>query len=305
MPTDNRDRGRIALVTSGDHAHLDEDLAPIVEALAALEVSAEVVDWHDEGFDWSSVDLAVIRSPWDYTWQLDAFLEFAARVDAATTLANPLAVLRWNTDKRYLRELAQADVPVVPTEWLEPGDEINLPADGEYVIKPAVSAGSRDAGRFDLSDAAQRELAGKHTRGLLDRGLTAMVQPYFDAVDTAGETALLFMAGHFSHAIRKAPLLTGPDTAVDGLFRFEEITPRQASKTELDTAEAVLAAIPAERADELLYARVDLIPAADGQPVLLELELAEPSLFLARDNGAAARFAAAIGTHLDRVLKTG
>jgi hypothetical protein len=292
----------VALATCRQYAKLDEDDRLVIPSLAEQGIRAEPAVWDDPTVNWSSFDLVVVRSTWDY---IDCRNDFLAWADSIPCLANAADVLRWNTDKRYLRELAQADVPVVPTEWLEPGDEINLPADGEYVIKPAVSAGSRDAGRFDLSDAAQRELAVKHTRGLLDRGLTAMVQPYLDAVDTAGETALLFMAGHFSHAIRKAPLLTGPDTAVDGLFRFEEITPRQASKAELDTAEAVLAAIPAERADELLYARVDLIPAADGQPVLLELELAEPSLFLARDNGAAARFAAAIGTHLDRVLKTG
>ncbi len=293
---------RVALATCREYEQLDEDDRLVIPALAEWGVRAEPAVWDDPSVDWNAYDLVVIRSTWDYIDRRDDFLAWAASVP---NLANGPDVLRWNTDKRYLRELAQAGVPVVPTEWLDPGDEVALPSAGEYVIKPAISAGSRDTGRFDLSDSMQRELAVKHARDLLRRGAMAMVQPYLDAIDTVGETALLYMAGQFSHAIRKAPLLAGPDTAVEGLFRAEKITPRQASKAELDTAEAVLAAVPAEATRDLLFARVDLIPDAEGRPVLLELELAEPSLFLAHDDRAASRFAAAIGTHLDRVLKTG
>ena len=293
---------RVALATCREFAQLDEDDRLVIPALAEQEIRAEPAVWDDPAVDWDAYDLVVVRSTWDYIDYRDKYLAWAGSVPR---LANTADILRWNTDKRYLHELAQAGVRVVPTEWLEPGDEIALPGDGEYVIKPAISAGSRDAGRFDLSDSAQRELAVKHAQDLLDSGATAMVQPYLDAVDTSGETAVLFLAGRFSHAIRKAPLLAGPDTAVDGLFRAEEITPRQASSAELETAGAALAAIPAELANDVLYARIDLIPDAEGQPVLLELELAEPSLFLAHEGRAASRFAAAIGTHLDRVLKTG
>ncbi|HEX6234509.1 MAG TPA: hypothetical protein VFZ63_15385 [Jiangellaceae bacterium] len=292
---------RVALATCRDFAQLDQDDRLVIPALAVSGIRAEPAVWNDPTVDWHSYDLVVVRSTWDYVDSRDDFLHWA---ESVPRLANDADLLRWNTDKRYLRELAQADVPVVPTEWLDPGDELDLPADGEYVIKPAISAGSRDTGRFDLADPVQRELAGKHAGGLLDQGATVMVQPYLDAVDAAGETALLFLGGQFSHAIRKGPLLTGPDTAVDGLFRSEEITARQASMAERDTAEAALAALPGDTAQALLYARVDLIPNAAGQPVLLELELAEPSLFLGYDDGAAPRFAAAIGTHLDRVLKT-
>jgi glutathione synthase/RimK-type ligase-like ATP-grasp enzyme len=219
-------------------------------------------------------------------------------------LANPVEVLRWNTDKIYLRELAAAGAPVVPTTWIVPGDAIELPGDGVVVAKPSVGAGSRDAGRFDLGRAADRELAGKHVRGLVERGATVMVQPYLDAVDVYGETALLFLGGEFSHAVGKAALLAGPDTEVEGLFREETITARQPSVEERAAAESVLAAASTFVKEPLLYARVDLLPGADGRPVLLELELSEPSLFLGHEVGAASRFADAIGTHLDRVLKT-
>jgi hypothetical protein len=294
-------KARVALATCRQYALLDEDDRLAIPALAEHGIAAEPAVWDDPTVDWHSYDLVVVRSTWDYVDSRDDFLSWA---ESVPRLANTADVLRWNTDKRYLRELAQANVPVVSTDWFDAGDELSLPAVGEYVIKPAISAGSRDTGRFNLADSAQRELAVKHAGGLLDRGATVMVQPYLDAVDTAGETALLFLGGQFSHAIRKAPLLTGPDTAIDGLFRSEEITAREASTAELDTAEAALAALPEDSARALLYARVDLIPDAAGQPVLLELELAEPSLFLGHDDGAAPRFAAAIGTHLDRVLKT-
>lgn len=292
---------RVALATCREFAELDEDDRLVIPALAERKILAEPAVWDDPAIDWETYDLVVVRSTWDYIDHRGKYLAWAGSVPR---LANTAGILRWNTDKRYLRELAQAGVPVVPTEWLEPGEEVALPGDGEYVIKPSISAGSRDTGRFDLSDPAQRELAVKHAHGLLDRGATAMVQPYLDAVDTSGETAVLFLAGRFSHAIRKAPLLAGPDTAVEGLFRAEEITPRQASKAELDAAEAALAAVPVELASDVLYARIDLIPDGEGRPVLLELELTEPSLFLAHDARAASSFAAAIGTHLDRVLKT-
>ena len=293
---------RVALATCREFDQLDEDDRLVVPALAAWGVRAEPAVWDDPTVDWTAFDLVVIRSTWDYIDRRDDFLAWAGSVP---NLANGVDVLRWNTDKRYLCELAEAGVPVLPTEWLDPGDEVALPSGGEYVIKPAISAGSRDTGRFDLADPAQRELAVRHAQDLLHRGATAMVQPYLDAIDSVGETALLFMAGQFSHAVGKASLLTGPDTAVEGLFRAEKITPRQASTAELETAEAAVAAVPAMPAHDLLYARVDLIPDADGRPVLLELELAEPSLFLGHDDRAASRFAAAIGTHLDRVLKTG
>lgn len=120
-----------------------------------------------------------------------------------------------------------------------------------------------------------------------------MIQPYLSAIDTAGETALVFLGGRYSHAIRKGALLTGPDVGVEGLYREEEIAPREPSAAERAVAERVLDAVPFDRAS-LLYARVDLIPDAAGVPVLLELELTEPSLFLAHAAGAPERLAEAV-----------
>jgi hypothetical protein len=313
----------VALVTCREFPNLDEDDRLVLPELATRGITAVPVSWDDDAVDWDGFDLAVVRSTWDY---VDRPGEFLAWAQSVPRLANPASVLRWNTDKRYLRDLAGAGVPVVPTTWLEPGDAVQLPATGSgvepggpqegghqapmitgvetIVAKPSIGAGSRDAGRFDLTSPTDRELATKHIQRLLDHGETAMVQPYLEAVDTVGETALLFTGGEFSHAVRKAALLRGPDTDVEGLFREEEITARLPAIAERAVAKAALAAVAAIAPAELLYARVDLLPDDDGRPVLLELELSEPSLFLRTDARAASRFAAAIGTHLDRVLKT-
>lgn len=290
------------MATCREWPGLEDDERLVLPELDTWGIVGEPVIWDDPAVDWASYDLTVVRSTWDYVDRRD---EFVAWAESVPRLANPASVVHWNTDKRYLRDLAALGLPVTPTEWIGPGDEVRLPAAGVHVVKPSVGAGSRDAGRFDLGDQAEFALAVKHAEHLVERGDTVIVQPYLEAVDSYGETALLYFGGSFSHAIRKAALLSGPDTEVDGLYRIEKISPRQPSEAELMVGERILSALPVGRAQDLLYARVDVVPDESGQPVLLELELTEPSLFLAHGDGAASRFAAAIGTHLDRVLKTG
>jgi hypothetical protein len=290
---------RIALATAAEFADLDEDGPALIEALSQLGIAAEPAVWTDPRVDWSAYDLVVVRSTWDYFYRRDEFLAWADRVATTTRLANPAPVLGWNTDKTYLQALTEAGLPVVPTTWLAPGDPVTVPERGEYVVKPAVSAGSKDTNRYVAGE--HDDVAVAHTGALLAAGRTVMVQPYLDAVDTAGETALLYLGDRLSHAIRKAPLLTPGMEPVEGPYKEETITPREPSAAERAVAEQVLDALsdvaPHGR-DGLLYARVDLVPGADGAPVLLELELTEPSLFLGyggeSGGGAARRFAAAI-----------
>lgn len=293
-----RGEPRVALVTCAELGDLDPDDRLVLGPLTARGVRAQPAVWDDPGVDWAAYDLVVLRSPWDYAPRRDEFVGWAATVPH---LANPAEVVRWNTDKRYLSELSDAGVPVVPTVWVEPGGPWEPPSTGEYVIKPAISAGSLDTGRYDLSDPGVRDLARRHVDRLGAAGRLTMVQPYLSAVDTVGETALLFLAGpdglSFSHAICKGAMLTGPDLDTPELFRPEKITPRTPGAAERAVADRVLAALPGGT-DRLLYARVDLIPGPDGAPVLVEVELTEPSLFLGHDPGAADRLADAILTRL-------
>jgi hypothetical protein len=297
VPTAARAAPRVAIVTCADLPGVDAGDRPLADALATRGVTVDPVPWDAPGVDWTAYPLAVLRSPWDYTGRRDAFLAWARSVPH---LANPADVVAWNTDKRYLRELAAAGLPVVATSWVEPGRTWEPPGAGHWVVKPAVSAGGRDTGRYDLP--RERDVAEAHVARLTGDGRTVMVQPYQEAVDSAGETALIFTpdAGGrlgFSHALRKDALLGGPDTGVDGLYREERITPRTPSGAELAVAGRVLAAVPGGP-DRLLYARVDLVPGTDGAPLLLELELTEPSLFLDHAEGAGERLAEAVVARL-------
>ena len=287
---------RIALITAAAARKLDEDLAPLDAALRAAGAQPSIVEWDDSGVDWSHFDLALLRSAWDYSLRLPEFLRWVDRVSAATTLLNPAHVVRWNTDKHYLAHLANAGVPVVPSTFVETRDDARAALarfleahGGEFVVKPSVGAGSRDAQRYAPQES---DAALAHVQRLLAGDRSVLLQPYLERVDEHGETALIFFDGKFSHAIRKGPLLRRGEGPTRALFATEHITPRAPSDEELDVATRTLAAIPFER--PLLYARVDLIHDDHGNPRVLELELTEPSLFFEHAPGSAARFAAAI-----------
>lgn len=300
----------IALVTSSALPDLHEDDAPLLGALADRGHEAAPVVWDDPSVDWSTFDLAVIRSTWDYSQRQAEFHEWASKAASQTRLLNPLAAVRWNTDKHYLRELEAAGIPVVPTMWLEADRHLSsralhtrFPAHGDFVIKPAVSAGSLDTGRYTAIDAVSRALAIQHARRLLAADRTVMVQRYLTSVDRDGERAHVFIDGEYSHTALKAALLDGPDVATRGLYKEERMSPTSASPEEVEMAHEVIRTarrLLTERSDgvaepsPLLFARVDVVSADDGHPVLMELELVEPSLFLSLADGALDRLADAV-----------
>ena len=285
---------RVALVSARVARGLDEDLAPLLAALEDAGVGAEAADWDDPGVDWAAYRLALLRSTWDYAERVTEFLAWADRTATLTTLINPPAVVRWNTDKHYLAELARAGVPTVPTRFVEPGEsavqELNgfLTEEGraEWVVKPSVGAGSRDAARYTRGE---ERAAGAHVERLLAAGRSVILQPYLARVDLHGETALIYFSGRFSHAIRKGPLLQRGSGPTEALFAQEHITRRAPAAEEMQVGDGVLAALPFAPP---LYARVDLIRSGDDRPCLLEIELTEPSLFFAHAPGAAERLAA-------------
>ena len=285
----------IGLVTAAAARSLDEDLAPLELALRAAGAAPSIVEWDDAAINWSAFDLAVLRSTWDYSMRQPEFLRWIDRISPLTTLVNSREVVRWNTDKHYLAELAKAGVPVVPSTFVEPGEDASRALDAflatageEFVVKPSIGAGSRDAQRYARGE---RDTALAHARRLLEADRSVLLQPYLGRVDAHGETALIFFAGTFSHAIRKGPLLKRGEGPTRALFATEHITARTPSADEIAVAERTLRAMPF---GELLYARVDLIHDDDGTPRVLELELTEPSLFFAHASGSANRFAQAI-----------
>ena len=289
---------RIALVTARAARGTDYDMPLLLAALHSAGTDAQEVDWDDDAIDWSRFDLVLLRSTWDYFERLPEFLAWAERVTQRTRLLNPLDVIRWNTDKHYLADLARVGVPVVPSTFVEPGGNTTAavdallaayPAARDIVVKPAVGAGSRDAQRHAR---ANRDAIVVHVQRLLDKHRSVLLQPYLDRVDEHGETALLFFDGAFSHAIRKGPLLKRGEGSTTGLYAEETIEPRTPSPDELDVAQRALTAIPFDK--PLLYARVDLVRGDDGAPRVLELELVEPSVFAAHGDGVAERFSRVI-----------
>ncbi|MBD8525430.1 ATP-grasp domain-containing protein [Pseudomarimonas arenosa] len=279
---------RIALATAIAAYARDDDLAPLLRAFREAGVPAEALAWDDPTVEWSRFDAVLLRSTWDYTQHLQRFLSWCERIDQCSLLLNPLPTIRWNIDKHYLGELAGKGAPVIETHYFEPAqgtidaEALTLLGNAsEFVIKPCVGAGSRDAQRFQRQ---QMDAALAHANRLLARAESIMLQPYLGKVDEVGETALIYLGGRYSHAIRKGPLLKLSTSASDDLFLAEDIQPRIASPAEHAVADAVIKALP-----ELpLYARVDLLPSTEG-PRLLELELVEPSLFFEHSEDAAER----------------
>jgi hypothetical protein len=293
---------RIALATARTAWEHDEDAPLLVDALTARGAQVAPAIWDDPALDWSAFDLVVVRSTWDYTDRRDEFLAWAERVESVTRLANPAGVLRWNTDKGYLGELYDDGVAVVPTAFVRVDDAdartraadpfALVEASGDVVVKPTVSAGSKDTARYGPQAA---NAAGRHALALLDAGRDVMVQPYQSSVDERGETGMVLLHGELSHAFCKGPLLLEGAADVDGLFAPEQITARVPSDAEVALAHTAVAAILARTGvDDLLYARIDVLAGPDGEPILLEAELTEPSFFLAQSPGAAERAAAAI-----------
>jgi glutathione synthase/RimK-type ligase-like ATP-grasp enzyme len=260
---------KAALITCSRLPNLhpdDELMAPILQELAIETVT---VDWTQPMP--KDVDAIWLRTPWDYHRQLPRFL---AWVDSTGDLPmwNSREVVRWNSHKRYVGELYEAGLPVVPTRIYEPEQPLDEAELANWlnhqpvVVKPAVSAGSYKTARYD----EWNEAASQHAREL-HADEAVMIQPYFANIEKHGERSLIFLDGQYSHAVRRhLPLQEGPE--VDYLMQ-----PVAASEAELEAARQILAYLPFP---DLLYARVDLIPDPENKPVLLELELIEPQLFL-------------------------
>lgn len=273
---------RVVIAGYRDAAHEFRDDETLLEALRARGVEASWHAWDDADFPWNGMDLIVARTVWDYTLRHD---EFIAWLDGLTApVENDRELIRWNSDKRYLDDLLEEGLPVVPTRFVKPG----APApeiDAEVVIKPTISAGGRLTGRFGPTSA----VAG---RKLLDAialaGKTAMVQPYLSAVESSGETAIVFIDGEVSHVLRKGVILAPDEVApmrpdslgvAESMYDPGLVVASTATEAELDLAERILGEVRRRFAITPLIARVDMLPGPDGSPVLLELEAIEPNLY--------------------------
>lgn len=252
----------------GDDRHL-------LAALWNRGLAAEPVVWEDPYQDWSEPRLTVVRSAWDYAYRLPQFLDWAERAARGSYLWNSLSVIRWNTHKRYLCDLLERGVSVVPTLQLSAGSKADLRALiedhdwEEVVIKAAVAQAGRYAMRVSLDSIAQGQAH-------LDRYLPhedMLVQRYMPGVLDYGELSLVFVDGEFTHAVRKRT--TRDDFRVHSDFGGTERLERP-DQGELAVARAALDAV----GEPTLYARVDVVRDQAGAAAIMEFELVEPELFL-------------------------
>lgn len=278
----------VALATHRGIAADAHDDLPLLAALRRRNIAADLVAWDDPLAAWEDVSLVVVRSTWDYTARRDAFVTWAQEVAAVTALWNPPEVLAWNTHKSYLVDLEERGAPVVPTAWCLRGEPVDLAALlarrgwQRAVVKPAVGASSDG---LVVVEPHTVELGQHHLDALLAHG-DAMVQPLLTEVETNGEVSIVLIEGAFSHAVRKVPMRGTVSASPERGARIE--------RTDVAPEMVALASWAAElTGHQLLFARVDLLSDA-GSLHLVELELTEPSLFLAHAVEAADRLAAAI-----------
>jgi hypothetical protein len=282
---------RIAFATCSAFA----DGTPDDRRVAAL-VGATYEVWDSRDVDWAAYDRVILRSVWDYTDRPDAFLQWCRSV-GSQRLRNAPELVACNIDKRYLSEL---DVATVPTAFVAPGAS-RPPLHGEVVVKPNVSAGARDTGRFGPTT---HDEAADLIDAICASGRTALVQPYLADVDVRGEISLIHFHGVLSHVAIKRAVLAPDEIApiafesgngvAAAMLADDLISAGRADQAEIALARQVIDEITRRFGAAPLYARVDVVRDAAGRPALLELELIEPDLFLETSEGAHERFAAAI-----------
>ena len=287
----------IALVTAAVSRDLDEDLQILGAALERAGTQFHFVNWHDD-VDWSQYNAIFLRSPWDYHLRRDEFLAWMRSTSRVTQIHNPYDIVEWNSDKRYLGELTSDGVPVVPTRFVDVADrEVVLGVlrelgANDVVVKPTVSAGSHDTLRYRDAVGSIDDVVA-HVARIVASGCIAMLQPYQGGIDNAGETGMVWLNGAFSHAFRKGPILRDEPDMANGLYAAEDIASREPSSAEIALGERIMRFLVEKFGGYPFYARVDVIPDATGEPQLMELELVEPSFFLAYATGSADRVASA------------
>ena len=274
----------LAWVTTRAARGLDEDEPIALAALQRTGVVVDVVDWDDPNVNWSRFDRVVLRSAWDYPERLPEFLSWLDMVDAVSDLVNPPAIVRWSLDKQYLAAIANAGLPITPTRFESPGSVATFPA-GDFVIKPAIGAGSRDAASYG---ADQHNAAEAHVARLHASGRVVLVQPFLESIAIEGEWPMIFFDGRFSHAANKR--VTLPHAGVsESLFAAETNAAHVATAEQIDVAQRVMDLVSGQLGTPT-YGRVDLVRDDAGGFCVLEVELNEPSLFLRyADNSAVER----------------
>lgn len=258
------------------------DSAVLLEAAAAAGVTARLMDWRGPGWDWA--DAVLLHTPWDYTEDPRAFAGWLQSMSGSTPVFNPYASIAGNMHKSYLLDLAADGVPLPLTRLLPAGRPVGIEelaavfGGSEVVVKPAVGAGGRGLCRLaGVAHLHECPLVG--TDGVPAEDL--LVQAFVPSIQSGGEHSLVVIAGEPSHLVRKV--------AAAGEFRVQATYGGTERRVELDATAAEVAAALRSRTAGLAYARIDYVLGEDSGPLVMELELTEPDLFLRHAPEAATR----------------
>jgi hypothetical protein len=279
---------RLRIATCARLPEPDPDQEPLLDALRAAGIDARLRAWDGADVDWDAPEATVLRSTWNYYRDVDRFLAWAARAARSGPLYNGLPAVRWNAHKRYLDELRTAGFPIVPTRFIGRGETPDLGAVvraerwDRFVVKPAVSAASYETRLYRRDETAE---ADAHV-ARLGPAVDMMVQPYVASVESHGERSVIAIDGEVTHAVRKAPRLCSEDEAVGGRL--------DVAGDERALAHAILDRLPFD----LLYARLDVVRDERGSPMVMELELIEPSLYLVQEPRAMERLVQGLARRL-------
>lgn len=270
---------RIALATSEQLANGMDDTAPLLAAIERVGGAGEVVTWTDPTVDWLRFDTVLLHSPWDYTVNPGRFLTWADTL--GHRLLNSPRLLRWNADKRYLLSLEKAGVRIPATVAAEAGRDLRMVdlahLGSDVVIKPAIGAGGRRA--FRSSPARAVQLAHEQMPSE-----PVLVQAFEPSVTVTGEVSAVWIGGTVTHAVCKRPAV--------GEFRIHECyggstSPMPVDETMVRFVGSVLSRLPSMP----LVARVDFVAPPGAPPIVMEVEVIEPDLFLRTSPVGLARIA--------------
>lgn len=294
---------KVTLATSSAMPNLYHGEEGLLDALAERGCDPSIKIWNDPDVDWTDAGTVIVRSVSDYPLQRQAFLEWTKKVPR---ILNHPDILEWNTHKTYLRSLEKRGLPTIPTAWLEPEQNLSkhqihtrFPASGEFIVKPAVSSGVRDIGRYTTVSTAQRQAAIAQVQQLLGAGRTVMLQRYLEEIDTHGEISLVFFNGLVSHAVEKRAVLH-PATITESTMHEAVVTAEAADHIAWQWGERIRRVLHAYvrerigRDEQFLFNRVDIVPDDEGSFRVMEVSLVDADLYLAATPEALGNFADAI-----------
>ncbi|PKL78776.1 MAG: hypothetical protein CVV27_02860 [Candidatus Melainabacteria bacterium HGW-Melainabacteria-1] len=284
---------KIGFLTASHLPNLTADDRLVIPYLATAGIEVVPVVW-TEAMP-AGLHALIMRSTWAYYQQASAFRDWLSSLALLDLpIWNPPATLLANLDKRYLLDLHNHGWPIVPTEVLAPGEASHyahcLQARDwhDVIVKPAVSASGHETHRLPSTATLPASLCA------LNQCTALLVQPFCQSIQTEGEWSLMFLGGQFSHAVNKRP---GPN---QHLVQEDYGGQTRAAAPPPDLLQLAQRLFAAECGD-CLYARLDFVRVDDSY-ALMELELLEPSLYLAQEPGAAARWAGAVATALAQIL---